>query len=234
MIRLLRSASVRIALSYAADFIVSTLLLVSYLWWRTANYLDQEIDAVIAADTRAIADRLRDFGLAGALATVADRVKQTADEHTIYLLADPLLNPVGGNLNAWPAEVGRDTGWYEVKLVLGGKLHATRILHVDLPAGFHIGQVVVIAEHAHHGAAVLDELHAAVGLLDEAHRHGAPRHEAPVLPDVAGQVGRHRRESLPQHRAPPSPVATWSRNFGVLLLAWGSAAEMRRGIGPRG
>ena len=138
MIRLLRSASVRIALSYAAVFIVSTLLLVSYLWWRTANYLDQEIDAVIAADTRAIADRLRDFGLAGALATVADRVKQTADEHTIYLLADPLLNPVGGNLNAWPAEVGRDTGWYEVKLVQAGKLHATRILHVDLPAGFQL------------------------------------------------------------------------------------------------
>jgi len=57
MIRLLRSASVRIAFSYAAVFIVSTLLLVSYLWWRTANYLDQEIDAVIAAGTPRRASR---------------------------------------------------------------------------------------------------------------------------------------------------------------------------------
>ena len=38
LIRLLRSGSVRIALSYALVFIVSTLLLVGYLWWQTTNY----------------------------------------------------------------------------------------------------------------------------------------------------------------------------------------------------
>lgn len=136
--RLLRSASVRIALSYAVVFIVSTLLLVSYLWWRTTNYLEQETDAVIIADTRAIGDRLRDFGLPGALAAINDRLKLAADEHAIYLLTDPLLTPVGGNLSAWPAQVGRDPGWYEVKVVQNGRLHATRILNVDLPADFHL------------------------------------------------------------------------------------------------
>ncbi len=136
--RLLRSASVRVALSYAAVFIVSTLLLVSYIWWRTTGYLDQETDAAIIADTRAIADRLRDFGLAGALATISDRVKEAADERAIYLLTDPLLTPLGGNLNAWPAEIGRQAGWYEVRLVQGDKLHMTRILSVDLPSGFHL------------------------------------------------------------------------------------------------
>src|SRR5215475_11207986 len=136
--RLLRSASVRIALSYAVVFIVSTLLLVSYLWWRTTNYLEQETDAVIIADTRAIGDRLRDFGLPGALAAINDRLKLAADEHAVYLLTDPLLTPVGGNLSAWPAQVGRDPGWYEVKVVQNGKLHATRILNVDLPADFHL------------------------------------------------------------------------------------------------
>src|SRR5262249_44522566 len=56
--RLLRSASVRFALSYALVFIVSPLLLVGYLWWRTTSYLEQEPDAVIVADTRAMGDRL--------------------------------------------------------------------------------------------------------------------------------------------------------------------------------
>ena len=138
MIRLLRSTSVRIALSYAAVFSASTLVLVGYLWWRTASYLGRETDAVIVADTRAIGDRLRDFGLAGALETIRDRVKETADEHAIYLLTDPQLDPLGGNLNAWPMEVGRDPGWYEVGLVQAGKLHATRILHVVLPSDFHL------------------------------------------------------------------------------------------------
>jgi signal transduction histidine kinase len=136
--RLLRSASVRIALSYAVVFIVSTLLLVGYLWWRTTSYLEQETDAVIVADTRAIGDRLRDFGLPGALEAINDRLKLAADEHAIYLLTDPLLTPVGGNLSAWPAQVDREPGWYEVKVVQNGKLHATRILNVDLPAGFHL------------------------------------------------------------------------------------------------
>jgi signal transduction histidine kinase len=136
--RLLRSASVRVALSYALVFIVSTLLLVGYLWWRTANYLDQETDAVIIADTRAIGDRLRDFGLPGALEAINDRLKLAADEHAIYLLTDPMLTPVGGNLSAWPAQVGRSPGWYEVKVVQDGKLHATRILNVNLPADFHL------------------------------------------------------------------------------------------------
>jgi signal transduction histidine kinase len=137
-IRLLRSGSVRIALSYALVFIVSTMLLVGYLWWQTTNYLERETDAVIVADTRAIGDRLRDFGLPGALDAINDRLKRAADEHAIYLLTDPLMTPVGGNLSAWPAQVGRDPGWYEIKIVQDGKLHATRVLNVDLPADFHL------------------------------------------------------------------------------------------------
>src|SRR5215472_17096392 len=127
--RILRSASVRIALSYAVVFIVSTLLLVGYLWWQTASYLEQETDAVILADTRAIGDRLRDFGLPGALLAINDRVKRASAEHAIYLLTDPLLTPVGGNISAWPAEVGRGPGWYEVGLEQNGKLHATLVLN---------------------------------------------------------------------------------------------------------
>ncbi len=137
-IRLLRSGSVRIALSYALVFIVSTLLLVGYLWYQTTNYLERETDAVIVADTRAIGDRLRDFGLPGALDAINDRLKRAADEHAIYLLTDPLMTPVGGNLSAWPAQVGRDPGWYEIKIVQDGKLRATRVLNVDLPADFHL------------------------------------------------------------------------------------------------
>ena len=96
--------------------------LVGYLWWRTTNYLERETDAVIIADTRAIGDRLRDFGLPGALDAINDRLKRAADEHAIYLLTDPLMTPVGGNLSAWPAQVGRDPGWYEIKIVQDGKL----------------------------------------------------------------------------------------------------------------
>ena len=138
MIRLLRSTSVRLALGYAALFIVSSLALVGFIGWGTAGYLDREVEAAIVADTRAVADRLRDFGLAGAVATVTERVVQTADEHAIYLLANPALAPVAGNLDAWPAAVKREPGWYQAELVQANKLHATRLLHVALPGNYHL------------------------------------------------------------------------------------------------
>jgi len=138
VIRLLRSTSLRLALTYGAIFVVFSGLLVSFLWWRTAAVLDREINAVIVADTRAIGDRLRDFGLSGALQTIEQRVRQTADERAIYLLADPRYAPVGGNLSSWPAEVGEKPGWYDVDLIREGKRHATRALHVVLPANFHL------------------------------------------------------------------------------------------------
>jgi signal transduction histidine kinase len=138
MIRLLRSVSVRLALGYAAIFILSSAVLVGILWWRTANYLDREVDAVILADTQAVADRLHDFGLLGALETVRDRVDAEADEHAIYLMADPSLNRLAGNMAAWPAQIGERTGWYEIGMARAGRFHATRILSVVLPGGYRL------------------------------------------------------------------------------------------------
>jgi signal transduction histidine kinase len=138
MLRLLRSVSVRFALGYAAIFILSSFLLVGILWWRTAGYLDRAVEAVILADAQAIGDRLHDFGLLGALETIEDRVRAAADDHAIYLLANPALDPVAGNLAAWPAQIGTRPGWYELELVRDGKLHATRILFALMPGGYRL------------------------------------------------------------------------------------------------
>jgi len=138
MLRLLRSTSVRLALMFAILFAVAALLLASLIWWRTGAYLDNETDAVISADIQAIGDRLRDFGLPGAMATIQERVAETADEHAIYLLVDPTLTPVAGNLSAWPAAVGAGQGWYQAALERDGHPYAARLLHVSLRGGFQL------------------------------------------------------------------------------------------------
>jgi signal transduction histidine kinase len=135
---LIRSTAVRLAIGYAALFIVSSLLLTGFLWWRTALYLDREIDAVILADGQPIADRLREFGLPGAIEIINERVGRASDEHAIYLLVDPTLSPVAGNLRAWPLEVRSRPGWYDINLEQGGRLHVTRALFVLLPGGFRL------------------------------------------------------------------------------------------------
>ena len=138
MIRLLHSTSVRLALIFAGLFIVASLVLGGVLWWETEDYLERETDAVILADTQAIGDRLRDFGLPGAVETINDRVVQTADEHAIYLFVDPALRRLAGNLSAWPAVVGPDQGWYQAALERNGRTYPARLLHVGLPGGFQL------------------------------------------------------------------------------------------------
>jgi hypothetical protein len=133
-----RSTAVRLAFGYAVLFIISSLLLAGLLWWRTAIYLDREIDAVIIADGQAIADRLRDFGLPGAVQTISERVGRASDQHAIYLLADPMMTPVAGNLQAWPLAVRSTPGWYQINLVRDGNLHVTRVLFFELPGGFRL------------------------------------------------------------------------------------------------
>ncbi len=109
-----------------------------FLWWRTTIYLDREIDAVILADGQAIADRFRDFGLPGAIETINERVGHAGDEHAIYLLVDPTLRPVAGNLQAWPLAVGSAPGWYQINLVRDNKIYAAQSLFARLPDGFRL------------------------------------------------------------------------------------------------
>ena len=137
-LRLFRSTAVRLALGYAMIFVLSSLLLVGFLWWRTAAYLDREVNAVILADTRAIGDRLRDFGLLGAIEAINERVGKSDDARAIYLLTDPALAPLAGNLAAWPLGLGGEQGWHQIPLTFRNQLHATRVLYVALPSGFNL------------------------------------------------------------------------------------------------
>lgn len=138
MPKFLRSTASRLALVFAGLFMVAAMLLAGLLWWNTTGYLDRETDAVIAADTRAIGDRLSDFGLAGAVQTMNERIAADRENRGIYLLTDPRLRPLGGNVDAWPLKVGPRPGWYEVQLVHRDQLHMARLLHVALPGNFQL------------------------------------------------------------------------------------------------
>lgn len=138
MFRLLRSTSVRLALGYAALFVISSLLLVGLLWWRMIGYLDRKTAAVIRADIQAIKDEFRHQGVPGAVEMIDERLGQVADGSAVLLLADAELKPVAGNLRAWPSQIGPKPGWYEIPLVRNDKLRKMRIEDVAMPGGFYL------------------------------------------------------------------------------------------------
>jgi len=138
MLRLPRSTSVRLALGYAALLAASSLLLVGFLWWRTAVLLDRRNDADISAASQQITEQLRDFGTRGAVAAVEERASAAADPRKILLLADGELKPMAGNLTVWPPQVARTQGWFWTTLPRDGGVHEVRLLHSALPNGLHL------------------------------------------------------------------------------------------------
>ncbi len=158
VLKLLRSTSVRLALGYAALFVVSSLLLVGLLWWRTAGYLDRETAAVIRADTQLIKDDLRFQGPFGAAETINERIGEVGDGSAVYLLANSTLKPIAGNLQAWPVEVKTKPGWYKVPLVRNDRIRVTQIQEVGLPGGFHLLVGRDIQDRAEVRALIVDGL----------------------------------------------------------------------------
>jgi signal transduction histidine kinase len=135
---LLRSASLRLALAFAALFVFSSSLLVGALWWTTSGYLDREINAVIFSEANALAEQSQTIGLPGLVEAVGRRVSESRDDKALYLLADAQLRPLVGNLPAWPAQVGRAEGGYEADVERNGQLRRARLVHFILPAGLHL------------------------------------------------------------------------------------------------
>jgi hypothetical protein len=138
MLSVLRSTSVRLALGYAVLFVAFSLLLVGLLWWRMAGYLERKTDSVIRADTQAIRDDFRFEGLPGAVEMINELPSQAEDGSAVYLLADPALKPIAGNLGRWPPGLEAKTGWYELSLFVDHRVRVMRIQEVALANGFHL------------------------------------------------------------------------------------------------
>ena len=141
-----RSAGVRFAITYAALLAVSAAALALFLWWSTAGLLDRQTEAAIRADAQGLSERWADGGLRTLVVTIGDRLAGNVDDDAIYLLADPLLDRISGNLDHWPASV-REVGiFYELPVTRAGMRSLARVQAYDLAGDYHllIGRDVVV------------------------------------------------------------------------------------------
>lgn len=134
---LLRSAGVRFGLIYAGLFAFSALALSVFLWWSTAGLLDRQTETAINADAQGLVERFLD-GPKALVDTIRDRLAANVDDDAIYLLADPTLRPVAGNLERWPAMVTGDVEWSEIPIDRAGVRGLARIRHFVLPGGYNL------------------------------------------------------------------------------------------------
>ncbi|MCC6470737.1 MAG: HAMP domain-containing histidine kinase [Alphaproteobacteria bacterium] len=102
--RLLRTTAFRQGAVYVALFGVAVVVLFAFLYWRTLSLIDSETDAAITSEITALNDQYQQQGLVGLIRIVTERAEAHADGGNLYLLTQPDLTRLAGNLERWPAE----------------------------------------------------------------------------------------------------------------------------------
>jgi signal transduction histidine kinase len=110
--RLLRTNAFRLAALYFALFAASVLALLAFFYFSTANFIERQTEATIDAEITGLREQYEDRGLPGLLEIIQARSSSLHNNSsTLYLITDPALTPIAGNLLAWPRAKQIRPGW---------------------------------------------------------------------------------------------------------------------------
>jgi signal transduction histidine kinase len=105
MVRLLRTNAFRLAAIYFGLFAVSVSALLVFIYLSTADFIEQQTEATIDAEITGLREQYRERGLAGLVEIIRGRVAAQRTDTALYLITDPALQPLAGNLSGWPVDV---------------------------------------------------------------------------------------------------------------------------------
>lgn len=118
------------------------MILLGFLYWSTAGYMDRQTDATIQAEIQGLAEQYLRRGLKGLSAIITERVARDPSGASVYLLADDQWQPIVGNLDRWPTATADTEGWIHFRLRERGldraEVHAARGKVFRLRGGLHL------------------------------------------------------------------------------------------------
>jgi len=106
---LTRSSAFRLTLLYMILFGTSVLGLLAFIYWSTVAVVDRQTEDTIDAEVRGLAEQYREQGLSRLIEVI--RLRSSIEGQDYYLLTDPSLRPLAGNLTTWPDEADNGRDW---------------------------------------------------------------------------------------------------------------------------
>ncbi|MGF1631735.1 MAG: sensor histidine kinase [Kiloniellaceae bacterium] len=142
MLRLIQTSIFRIALLYLLLLGVTLAVLLGFIYWSTAGLIERQSDETVQAEIRGLAEQYRAEGLVRLMGVIRERTGPHGQPENVYLLTDPGLQPLAGNLADWPAAASEQDGWMEVSLARredpSGTPHIIRGRAFELAGGYHL------------------------------------------------------------------------------------------------
>ena len=133
-----RSAGLLFGFAYAILFAFSVVAVVAFVWWATAGALDRKASDEITGDSEGLLAIYDKGGIAFLGEEIQRRLDLNVAGDAIYLLTGPNRNPIVGNLNRWPPELGDDPDSVRIQIDMWGMKVPAQIGQWRLRDGYHL------------------------------------------------------------------------------------------------
>jgi signal transduction histidine kinase len=111
----LRSTTFKLALIAIGTFGLIVSAILSYVYLSTSSYVRSRSDRAIMTEYLSLQGAYQQSGREGLIALLRQRIADTSFADNIYLLVDPSLVALAGNLSEWPSTVTAARGWTEFR-----------------------------------------------------------------------------------------------------------------------
>jgi signal transduction histidine kinase len=125
-----RTYGLRLSLVYVAIFAVATAVLVGLVYAYAVRALERESDDVIEAELQGLVEQYRAGGIDALHAVIDERARSRNSSGDVYLLVDPQLQPIAGNVAAWPgASSTANRRWveFDVSVLVGSEFRTRKV-----------------------------------------------------------------------------------------------------------
>jgi signal transduction histidine kinase len=137
-----RTQAFRLTALYLILFAGSVLALFVFIYWSTADFAVRQAESTVTAEIDGLREQYQQGGLPALIRVIAERSTGERGNATLYLLINPRLEPIAGNLSAWPTTEEVGEGWivFPVELRRGQlrETHTARGAVFPIPGGFRL------------------------------------------------------------------------------------------------
>lgn len=124
--RLVWTHAFRLAALYFLVFALSVVGVLFFVYWATADFVERQTEAALAAEVTGLAEQYAQRGLSGLVQIVAARSAGERGDGMFYLVTNPQGQPLAGNITDWPQGTPARPGPLAFQLLIRTNEHLER------------------------------------------------------------------------------------------------------------
>jgi signal transduction histidine kinase len=138
---ILDTSPFRIAIAYSIAFACGAALLIGGVDFAVSRVVDSSTDNLIDAEVQGLREQVMVLSRNDFIELIEQRSQDQDVRGAVYLMVDPQLRPVAGNVPAWPTKTDSDDGkWIQFKVAVPfgdeTREHEMRARRFKLPGGY--------------------------------------------------------------------------------------------------